>query len=69
MNKAIDSRLAKLEAKRHAPVTICCVAIGDGPPMRADGSTCTAHHAKVFVLGGWANEGNDAAGSPLLSAT
>ena len=50
--KAIDSRLAKLEVKHKAPVTIHCVAIGDNPPTRPDGSECHLHHAKVIMLGG-----------------
>ena len=50
--KAIDSRLAKLEVKHKAPVTIHCVAIGDNPPTRPDGSECTAPHDKVIILGG-----------------
>lgn len=52
----IDSRLAKLEVKRTVPaVTVHCEAIGDGPALRPDGSTCTVHHAKVIVLGGLAH--------------
>ena len=50
--KAIDSRLAKLEVKRKAPVTIHCCAIGDGPALKVDGSECTAPHDKVIILGG-----------------
>ena len=50
--KAIDKRLSLLEVKRKAPVTIHCVAIGDGPALRPDGSTCTVHHDKLLTLGG-----------------
>ena len=65
--KAIDSRLAKLEVKHKAPVTIHCVAIGDNPPTRPDGSICHQHHDLMVTLGGdnWIrfvtsnHEGND----------
>ena len=51
--KTLDSRLAKLEVKRAGPaVTVHCVAIGDGPATRPDGSICTVHHDKLFEIGG-----------------
>ena len=51
--KAIDKRLSLLEVKRRGPAnTIHCVAIGDGPALRPDGSTCTVHHDRVIVIGG-----------------
>ena len=48
----IDKRLAHLEAIRRAPVVVCCVQIGDGPALRPGGVVCTAHHDRVFVIGG-----------------
>ena len=48
----IDKRLAHLEATRRAPVTVCCVRIGDGPALRPGGVVCTAHHDHVYVIGG-----------------
>ena len=50
--KTTEKRLAALEVKRKAPVTIHCVAIGDGPALRPDGSTCTVHHDLMVTLGG-----------------
>ena len=52
MKPTIDKRLSLLEAKRKPPVTVHCVAIGDGPALRPDGSTCTVHHDKLFTIGG-----------------
>lgn len=47
------NRLARLEAARRGPgKRICCVAIGDGPQVKPDGSICTINHKAVFVLGG-----------------
>ena len=49
----INARLGKLEVKRTGPaVVVHCVAIGDGPATRPDGSICTVHHDKLFELGG-----------------
>ncbi len=69
MTKTIDARLKQLEAKRQPPATrIHCVAIGDNPPLRPDGSECHQHHDLMVTLGGAGNwirfvvgnhEGND----------
>ena len=51
--KATEKRLAALEVKRAGPaVVVHCVAIGDGPATRPDGSICHQHHDKLFELGG-----------------
>ena len=48
----IDKRLARLEVRKIGPVAVCCVRIGDGPALRPGGVICTAHHDRVFVIGG-----------------
>lgn len=52
MVQAKARRLSRLEAQVAPSVTVCCVQIGDGPALRADGQVCTVHHVRVIVLGG-----------------
>ena len=55
MTKQLDARLSKLEVKHKPPVTVHCVAIGDNPPLKADGSVCHQHHDLMVTLGGAGN--------------
>ena len=53
MKPTIDKRLSLLEVKRAGPVnTVHCVQVGGNPPLKVDGSECTVHHDRVFVIGG-----------------
>ena len=49
----INARLAALEVKRRGPAALIhCVQVGTGPALKVDGSECTVHHNRVFVIGG-----------------
>ena len=53
MNKTtIDKRLSLLEVRRGPSTLIHCVQVGTGPALKVDGSECTVHHNRVFVIGG-----------------